>query len=76
MQPKRTVNWWLKAINYFGYTMVLFYFALGLSIIFTNAFQEIVGKGALRISFGVVLILYSFFRAFRVYKKIKEDEKM
>lgn len=56
--------------------MVFFYLALGISVLFTNALQEIIGKGALRISFGVVLILYSFFRAFRVYKKIKEDEGM
>lgn len=74
MQHKQTAKRWLKVASYFGYTMVLFYLAFGLCILFTGALQEIIARGALRTAFGVLLILYSIFRAFRVYKKIKCDE--
>lgn len=58
--------------GYFGYVMVLFYLVLGLGFLLTNIFQEFISTGNLRTALGILLILYSIFRAFRIYKKVKE----
>ena len=58
--------------GYFGYVMVLFYLVLGLGFLLTNIFQEFIPTGNLRTALGILLILYSIFRAFRIYKKVKE----
>jgi hypothetical protein len=64
-------NWFVFA-EYFGYVMVLFYLVIGLGFIFTNIFEEFISTGTTRIGLGVILILYSLFRAFRIFKKVKE----
>jgi positive regulator of sigma E activity len=63
---------WLMFAGYFGYVMVLFYLVLGLGFLLTNIFQEFISTGNLRTALGILLILYSIFRAFRIYKKVKE----
>jgi hypothetical protein len=63
---------WLTLTGYFGYVMVLFYLALGLGFLLTDIFQEFIQTGGWRTLLGVALILYSIFRGFRIYKKVKE----
>jgi len=53
----------------FGATMVFFYLGLGIFIITTPLLN--IDK-ALRIIFGIPLLLYGLFRAFTSYSKIKE----
>lgn len=63
---------WLTFAGYFGYVMVLFYLVLGLGFLLTNIFQEFISTGGWRTLLGILLILYSIFRGFRIYKKVKE----
>lgn len=67
-------KFWFLLAGYFGYVMVLFYLALGLGFLLTNVFIEFISAGPLRIFLGILLILYSFFRAFRIYKQVKESK--
>lgn len=63
---------WLVFAGYFGYVMVLFYLVIGLGFLLTNVFQEFIADGKWRTILGILLILYSIFRAFRILKKVKE----
>jgi len=50
----------------FGIVAVAMYLAIGIMLIFTNIFQI---PRTMRIAFGIVLVLYSFYRVYRSVKK-------
>jgi uncharacterized membrane protein (DUF485 family) len=57
----------------FGLLFFLMYFALGLMIIFWNRIPlNITYNG--RLAFGILLIVYSFFRFVRLLQKNNEEE--
>ena len=74
MKSTNRKSFWLMLAGYFGYVMVLFYLALGLGFLLTNVFSEFISAGILRVSLGLLLILYSIFRAFRIYKQNKNEK--
>lgn len=60
---------------YFGLIMVTVYLALGLALIFTNAFYELLPQN--RTLLGLVILLYAGFRiymSFRLRKKNHSTE--
>lgn len=67
-------KFWFMFVGYFGYVMVLFYLVLGLGFLFTSVFEEFISTGIARIVLGILLVLYSFFRAFRIFKQVKTQK--
>lgn len=57
-----------------GLVMFAFYFCIGISIIFWDNFSKLFGiaKGW-KIAFGVLLIVYSFFRFVRLINQKQND---
>jgi len=61
-----------KILEYFGFVMVLVYLAAGIFLLIPAVQFELLGKNT-RIAFGLTLLLYGLFRAWKVLK-IKQDE--
>lgn len=61
-------------VGYFGYVMVLFYLVLGFGFLLTSVFEEFIPAGIARVVLGILLVLYSFFRAFRIFKQVKRQK--
>jgi threonine/homoserine/homoserine lactone efflux protein len=63
-----------KVFAIFGTFMVFFYFALGLFIIFSHYLDDFTNLSkALRIVFGIPLIIYGIYRMLDSYEKIKKS---
>jgi hypothetical protein len=62
-----------KVFAIFGTFMVFFYFALGFFIIFHPLLDIYMPNKALRIVFGIPLIVYGIYRMLDSYQKIKKS---
>ena len=62
-----------KVFAVFGTFMVFFYFALGSFIIFHPLLDSYMPNKALRIVFGIPLIVYGIYRMLDSYEKIKRS---
>ena len=62
-----------KVFAVFGTFMVFFYFALGFFIIFHPLLNSYMPNKALRIVFGIPLIVYGIYRMLDSYQKIKKS---
>jgi len=62
-----------KVFAIFGTFMVFFYFALGGFIIFSPLLSNYMPNKALRIIFGIPLIVYGIYRMLDSYEKIKKS---
>jgi hypothetical protein len=62
-----------KVFAIFGTFMVFFYFALGYFIIFSPLLDSYNLNQALRIVFGIPLIVYGIYRMLDSYEKIKKS---
>ena len=62
-----------KVFAVFGTFMVFFYFALGFFIIFHPLLDNYMPNKALRIIFGIPLIVYGIYRMLDSYQKIKKS---
>jgi hypothetical protein len=61
-----------QVAKYFGLFMVVFYLVLGiLFIILPGFFPELSREP--KLIFGVILVMYGVFRAYRVFKSLKHD---
>jgi cytochrome c biogenesis protein CcdA len=61
-----------QAVQYFGFLMVIFYLVLGFLFIFSTKFFPELNRIA-RLIFGVILVIYGIFRAFRAFKSLSHD---
>jgi len=64
-------NLYDRVFAVFGTLMVFFYLGLGAFIIFSPLLDSYMDK-ALRIVFGIPLIIYGIYRVFVAWEKIKE----
>jgi len=62
-----------KVFAIFGTFMVFFYFALGFFIIFSPLLDNYNLTKALRIIFGIPLIIYGIYRMLDSYEKIRKS---
>lgn len=62
-----------KVFAVFGTFMVFFYFALGFFIIFHPLLDVYMPNKALRIVFGIPLIVYGIYRMLDSYEKIRKS---
>lgn len=62
-----------KVFAIFGTFMVFFYFALGFIIIFSHLLDNYMPNKALRIIFGIPLIVYGIYRMLDSYEKIRKS---
>jgi flagellar biosynthesis protein FliR len=62
-----------KVFDIFGTFMVFFYFALGFFIIFSPLLAVYMPNKALRIVFGIPLIVYGIYRMLDSYEKIRKS---
>jgi hypothetical protein len=62
-----------KVFAVFGTFMVFFYFALGFFIVFHPLLDSYMPNKALRIVFGIPLIVYGIYRMLDSYEKIKRS---
>jgi hypothetical protein len=62
-----------KVFAIFGTFMVFFYFALGFFIIFSPLLANYMPNKALRIIFGIPLIVYGIYRMLDSYEKIRKS---
>lgn len=62
-----------KIFAIFGTFMVFFYFALGFFIIFSPLLTIYMPNKALRIIFGIPLIVYGIYRMLDSYEKIRRS---
>ena len=56
-----------------GLFMVVFYFAAAFVIVFTSFFEHSIDP-PVRYALGVFFFLYGFFRAWRLFKKYKDEK--
>lgn len=62
-----------KISHYFGFAMVAVYVALGLLFLFTEAAADIFPY--YRTEVGIVMLIYSGYRSFMIYRKIKKAKQ-
>ena len=62
-----------KVFAIFGTFMVFFYFALGFFIILSPLLDNYMPNKALRIIFGIPLIVYGIYRMLDSYEKIRKS---
>ena len=58
-----------KIIKYLNYIIPFCYIMFG-SVLFTDLFPDI--DGSKRIIFGIIIIIYGFFRGYKAYEKIRK----
>jgi hypothetical protein len=61
-----------QALKYFGFFMVVFYIILGLLFVFSSEFFPELNRIA-KLIFGVILVIYGIFRAYRAIKSLKHE---
>jgi hypothetical protein len=62
-----------KTLRYFGFYKVLFIFAIGCLILFTDFFYFI-NTPLKKYGLGILFIAYSIYRGYTVFKKIKNPD--
>jgi hypothetical protein len=60
-----------NALRYMGFYKVLFLFAMGCIILFTDFFHNFINTPLKKISFGSLFIIYAVYRGYTVYKQIR-----
>jgi hypothetical protein len=61
-----------QVVKYFGFFMVMFYLVLGFLFIFLTDFFPELNRNA-KLIFGIALVIYGIFRAYRTIKTIKYE---
>ncbi|MCK9399531.1 MAG: hypothetical protein M0Q51_06000 [Bacteroidales bacterium] len=61
-----------QIVKYFGFFMVVFYLVIGLLFIFSTQFFPALNQNA-KLFFGIILLIYGIFRAYRAIKSLKHD---
>jgi hypothetical protein len=61
-----------QVAKYFGFFMVVFYLVLGCLFIFSSRFFPELNRIA-KLIFGVILVIYGIFRAYRAVKSLNHD---
>ncbi len=59
------------AFRFMGFYKVLFLFAMGGLILFTDFFHNFIDTPLKKIVFGLLFIIYSIYRGYTVYKQLK-----
>lgn len=63
----------LNPINLFGIIIVIIIFIMGLGMLLSNMYTEII-SGRYRTILGVIFIIYSLLRAIRIYQNFTNTE--
>lgn len=61
-----------QVVKYFGLFMVVFYMVLGFLFIFSPGFFPELNRNA-KLIFGLILVMYGIFRAYRAIKILNHD---
>jgi len=61
-----------RIVKYFGFFMVIFYLVLGFLFIFSSKIFPEFNRIA-KLIFGLILVLYGIFRAYRAIKSLNHD---
>jgi len=62
-----------QIVKYFGFFMVIFYLVLGFIFIFSSGFFPEINRFA-KLIFGVILVIYGVFRAYRAIKSLIHND--
>ncbi len=62
-----------KILKYFGFLMILVYFAAGFLLIFSDFLSNIIYNKFSKIGIGILFVVYAIFRTYRAIKELRME---